>query len=63
MEKERINNIILGILGEDGEFWKESTHEYFILMIKSMNRHGYTDNEIINLLEGVYRTVSEEYGN
>lgn len=54
---------ILAIPGKDG-FYKSGTEQTFIHTAESLIRdHGFTEKEVIDFLDNMYRTVSDEYGN
>lgn len=50
------------IPGEDG-FWKESTIDAFLFAGERMVTAGMEESDILEILEKLYRAVSDEYGN
>lgn len=52
---------VLAIPGKDG-FWKSHTKDTFLKTALLLWQRGFSDNEVIDILEKLWYAVSNEYG-
>ena len=46
----------------NGEWWKRSSRDYFLLAAKKMKRVGMKNEDIIDILKNLYSAIADEYG-
>jgi len=56
--KAKINNI-----SDYGEFWRSETGPALESYADDLIEHGFDEDEAFELIEGMFSTVSGEYGN
>lgn len=52
---------VRAIPGEDG-FWKSHTEDGYLRIASLLNARGFSDNEIVDLLDRLYHATSGEFG-
>jgi hypothetical protein len=52
---------VRAIPGEDG-FWESHTEDEYLRIASLLNARGFSDNEIVDLLDRLYHATSGEFG-